>query len=116
MTLINQYGEPQDPFKALGPCAICGADAWTTTDRGLRCDYHDTHPSTDRTLYWFARTYGLDFADAQRMAAYEAETDAGHATRVSILMNCDHMSFNAARAIVAATDADFDREELGEAR
>lgn len=72
--------------------------------------------TADRTLYWFARTYGLDFADAERMAAYEAETDAGHATRVSILMSCDKLSFDAALAIVAQTDTQFDREELAESR
>lgn len=70
--------------------------------------------TADRTLFWFARTYGLDFADAERMAAYEAMTDAGHATRVSLLMNCDKLSFDAAVSIVAQTDAQFDREELAE--
>lgn len=70
--------------------------------------------TADRTLFWFSRTYGLDFADAERMAAYEAKTDAGHATRVSILMNCDKLSFDAAVSIVAQTDAEFDREELAE--
>lgn len=30
-----------DPYAPMGPCAVCGADAWTTTAYGLRCETHN---------------------------------------------------------------------------
>lgn len=69
---------------------------------------------TDRTLFWFCRVYGLDFADAHRLAEYEALTDEFHAIRVSLLMAGSKCSFEEAVIAVAITDSDFDREELAE--
>lgn len=41
MTLIDTHGRSVDPFAPLGTCAICGADAWTTTAAGRRKERDD---------------------------------------------------------------------------
>ncbi len=69
--------------------------------------------TTDRTDYFFASTYGLDFDGAEQLAAYER--DGGSAIRIQILMNLDHCALDEALAIVEATDADMARDELAEA-
>ncbi len=51
--LINQYGEPVDPYAPLGCCAVCGDAAWTTAAAGLLCPRH-----AEEAFYPFA-----DFAE-----------------------------------------------------
>lgn len=67
--LINTNGQPMDPHAPLGPCAICGQPAWTTTRAGLLCELHDT-PET-QIIHAASQAFGCDLVSA--VLAYVAD-------------------------------------------
>lgn len=41
--IIDNHGNPVDPYAPLGVCWKCGENAWTTTGAGLLCPDHDDY-------------------------------------------------------------------------